>query len=232
MEIFRCIFKKEEDHKSKIQSQAKLWTKQLLDAIAFCHENSIIHCDVKPSNIFLDSNNDLVLGDFGSAKKCSLGSEHRIRNVEKGSIATVCYSAPEVLACLPTFNHAVDIWSCACVCLQLLNATSYPVFRKPNDFVQLDHYFFHFGTPLVEELEPNNYNNYTYLGQSRNQYWSEFKQSSRYGYIEHYDVPKTPLHWIEDNQARDLLLQMFQLNPSKRITAKEALSHIYFKDIE
>jgi serine/threonine protein kinase len=37
----------------------------LIEAVSELHKNKIIHRDIKPENIFIDSNNELVLGDFG-----------------------------------------------------------------------------------------------------------------------------------------------------------------------
>jgi len=37
-------------------------------AIGFCHSKKILHRDIKTSNVFLNSNGTLKLGDFGIAK--------------------------------------------------------------------------------------------------------------------------------------------------------------------
>ncbi len=37
----------------------------LVEAVAYLHENKRVHRDIKPDNIFVDSNGNLVLGDFG-----------------------------------------------------------------------------------------------------------------------------------------------------------------------
>ncbi|MGA2032697.1 MAG: protein kinase, partial [Thermoguttaceae bacterium] len=62
-----------------------------LYALHFLHGNGIIHGDVKPSNILLDQQNRVKLGDFGLARRASS---------EQGSLlkGTTKYMAPEVLS--------------------------------------------------------------------------------------------------------------------------------------
>ncbi len=63
----------------------------MLHALSFLEKNGIVHGDVKPSNLLLDKNHRVKLGDFGIARRmtCDDGS------VVKG---TTKYMAPEVVS--------------------------------------------------------------------------------------------------------------------------------------
>ena len=46
----------------------KHFTSQLLRGIAFCHENRVLHRDLKPQNLLINSRGELKLADFGLAR--------------------------------------------------------------------------------------------------------------------------------------------------------------------
>ncbi len=62
-----------------------------LSALGFLHTNGVIHGDVKPSNMLLDSQGRIKLGDFGLARRASN---------EQGSLlkGTTKYMAPELVS--------------------------------------------------------------------------------------------------------------------------------------
>ena len=57
--------------------------KQLLDALKYLQENSIIHRDIKPDNILIDENNDIKISDFGLA---TLYPDNNPKNIKKDAI--------------------------------------------------------------------------------------------------------------------------------------------------
>lgn len=95
------------------ETKAALYMKQLLSAIAHCHRNGVVHRDVKPENVFLDSRNRVKLGDFGSADW--LGDERSLN----GIVGTPYYVAPEVVMGRD-YNEKVDVWSAGVVLYTML----------------------------------------------------------------------------------------------------------------
>ena len=88
------------------------------NALAFIHERSVVHRDVKPGNIVFDGENRALLADFGSAKVLEAGREAMGGSTQgKG---TPGYSAPEVLAKFPA-TAASDVWSLGVTLLDLVS---------------------------------------------------------------------------------------------------------------
>ena len=56
---------------TEIEVQYYIWN--LIDALQYLHyEKRIVHCDLKPGNIFLTDKLEVKLGDFGLAKRITL----------------------------------------------------------------------------------------------------------------------------------------------------------------
>jgi casein kinase II subunit alpha len=79
--------------------------KQLLESLAVVHDSGLIHRDIKPGNIIVDSNTyDSRLIDFGLAEFYIPGKEYNIR------IATKPFKPPEILINYRKYFQSFDIW--------------------------------------------------------------------------------------------------------------------------
>ncbi|MGC9357884.1 MAG: protein kinase domain-containing protein, partial [Anaerolineae bacterium] len=81
------------EHGSVPESQVKAWGVQLLDALAYCHRRGIIHRDIKPQNVILNPEGEIVLVDFGLVKLWN-PNDPRTRTAIR-SMGTPQYAPPE-----------------------------------------------------------------------------------------------------------------------------------------
>ena len=81
-------------------------------ALEFCTASNIIHCDVKPSNIYTTKWGGYKLGEFSASKKIRDWQEH-------DRIGTLKYMAPEVFSGKP-FSSNIDTYSLGLVMYEML----------------------------------------------------------------------------------------------------------------
>jgi serine/threonine protein kinase len=75
------------------ESQVLTWANQLLEALAYCHRQGVIHRDVKPQNVIIRPDGRAVLVDFGLVKLLDLDDPHT-RTAMRG-MGTPQYAPPE-----------------------------------------------------------------------------------------------------------------------------------------
>jgi len=84
---------------------------ELLDALSAAHNSSVIHRDVKPENIFIETIRDgterVKLLDFGIAKEQNKPSA----TMGEVSIGTPYYMSPEQARATASITYRTDIWS-------------------------------------------------------------------------------------------------------------------------
>eukprot|EP00182_Erythrolobus_australicus_P003336 CAMPEP_0185832958 /NCGR_PEP_ID=MMETSP1353-20130828/2394_1 /TAXON_ID=1077150 /ORGANISM="Erythrolobus australicus, Strain CCMP3124" /LENGTH=462 /DNA_ID=CAMNT_0028531195 /DNA_START=39 /DNA_END=1427 /DNA_ORIENTATION=+ len=89
--------------------------RQLVQGVAYCHEQGIFHRDLKPENILLDANNNVKITDFGMSAMTGLVNEAGNPNhLLYTACGTLYYCAPEILAQSGSgySGDKVDSWSC------------------------------------------------------------------------------------------------------------------------
>ncbi len=103
-----------EDRLSKrISSRTALdYAEQMLSAVAYAHEQGLIHCDIKPDNFILFPGDHLRLTDFGIAKVES-------STLQGSGTGTVGYMAPEQAMGRPTKRS--DVFSLGLIIYRMLS---------------------------------------------------------------------------------------------------------------
>ncbi len=91
------------------------YVKQVASALQYTHNQHLVHRDIKPENMLLDSNNTVLLSDFGIAL---VVQNARGRNDEQKVVGTIAYMAPEQLRGEPC--PASDQYSLAAVIYEWL----------------------------------------------------------------------------------------------------------------
>ncbi|XP_071970317.1 protein kinase C delta type-like [Engystomops pustulosus] len=99
----------------------RFFAAEITCGLQFLHSRGIIHRDIKPDNILMDSAGHLKIADFGLAVMNVFGDQKI-----SGFAGTLQYMAPEILLELP-YNTAVD-WFSAGVVFHLMATGQYPFY--------------------------------------------------------------------------------------------------------
>ncbi|OEU18923.1 kinase-like protein [Fragilariopsis cylindrus CCMP1102] len=77
-------------------NQSEVWrlVRQIVEALVYIHSRRIIHRDLKPGNIFIDSDLNIILGDFGLATRRHEKSNNKITETEYPEMDAI-YNAVE-----------------------------------------------------------------------------------------------------------------------------------------
>lgn len=199
-----------------------LW--QIINGVAYLHENWIMHRDLKPANIMITATGKVKIGDLGLGRLIRdpilpFYSSDRV-------VVTIWYRAPELLLGAHDYTPAIDVWAIGCIYGEMLALS--PLFKGdeikmedkkvvPFQSTQMLRIMELLGTP-TEERWPGlkNYPEYYQLSSFEVRYWNNLLP-------QWYQTVKN-----RDPQGLDLLMKMLQYDPKSRITAKQALEHVFF----
>ncbi|KAF4631020.1 hypothetical protein G7Y89_g7113 [Cudoniella acicularis] len=182
----------------------KAWMGMLTRAIWFCHENFVLHRDIKPNNLLIAADGEVKLADFGLAR--SFSDPYRVMT---SNVITRWYRPPELLFGAKHYSGAVDIWSVGLVFAELVIRT--PYMAGDTEVHQVNLICQAIGTPNEDN-------------------WPGVSKLPEYTVPE----PPNPIrgrdHYLgtfgtAGPEGVDLLMKTLILDPRKRITAREMLEH-------
>lgn len=98
------------------------YVRQIGEALCFVHEKSILHLDIKPSNILIDQKGNAYLIDFGVSKRYDIGEEETsttMLTLSKGFAAIEQYDSEGI----SVFSPHPDVYSLGATMYNLLTGT-------------------------------------------------------------------------------------------------------------
>ncbi|KAF7714492.1 Cyclin-dependent kinase [Penicillium ucsense] len=215
---------------------------QLLNGLLYLHTNWVLHRDLKPANILVTSSGAIRIGDLGLARLFykplnSLFSGDKV-------VVTIWYRAPELLLGSRHYTPAVDMWAVGCIFAELLSLR--PIFK--GEEVKMD------SKKTVPFQRNQMMKIVEILGLPRKETWPGLVAMPEYNQLQSLALHRQPAHfhrghslesWYQSclknggysssskagtpgSDGFDLLSRMLEYDPTRRITAQEALEHPYF----
>jgi len=184
----------------------KAWMGMLTRAVWFCHENFVLHRDIKPNNLLIAANGELKLADFGLARGFADPYQYMTANV-----ITRWYRPPELLFGAKHYSGAVDIWSVGTIFAEIVLRNAYLPGGTELEQVKL----------ICEAIGTPTEDNWPGVTKLRDYAVPSTNPVRGKAYYERNFEILGP-------EGADLLMRTLTLNPNRRITAKEMLQHTYW----
>lgn len=212
---------------------------QLLQGCAYLHKNWIMHRDLKPANIMVTAEGTVKLGDLGLARifrspLVPLWSGDKV-------VVTIWYRAPELLMGARHYTPAIDLWAIGCIFGELLCLR--PMFKGEEtkaDNKKSVPFQKHQMQKIMEVLGVPDARTWPTLGD-----YPDLEREQLKALVAITPKLRSPMglrNWFEQTiraqrfpadrtpgkEAFDLLQRLLDYDPTRRITAAQALEHAYF----
>ncbi|XP_023916907.1 probable serine/threonine-protein kinase At1g09600 [Quercus suber] len=185
------------------EAQIKCFMQQLLCGLDHCHSHGILHRDIKGSNLLIDQNGNLKIGDFG------LATFFNQKQPLTSRVVTLWYRPPELLLGATDYGVSVDLWSTGCILAELFAGK--PIMPGRTEVEQLHKIFKLCGSPSEE-----------YWKKSKLPHATIFKPQHPYKRIVAETFKDFP------TSALALLEVLLAIEPEGRGTASSALQSEFF----
>ncbi|TRY79429.1 hypothetical protein TCAL_10766 [Tigriopus californicus] len=220
-----------------LPAEVKCLMTQLLSAIAYLHDNWILHRDLKTSNLLLSHNGIVKVGDFGLARE--YGSPLKPYT---SIVVTLWYRSPELLLGQKEYSTYVDVWSLGCIFGELLHME--PLFPGKSDQDQLNRIFKLLGTlfltvtfyfRLIDGSNVCVCPFHRSAGTPSEKIWTGYNKLPAVQKVKFVDYPishlrnKFPSSMLSD-AGLALMKKLLTYDPKKRISCEEALMAEYFQE--
>jgi cyclin-dependent kinase 7 len=206
-------------------AQVKAYLKMLLQGVQELHSRGVLHRDLKPNNLLLSKTQHCAkITDFGMAtfvEKVEDEEDGHDTDVDDAAaekkkprrsvqVVTRAYRAPELFFGEERYGFEVDMWSVGCIFAEMLLRR--PLADGASDIDQLSKIFAALGSPSENGWDEA----------SELPFFLRFKDTHPTPLAEQFSMLSTA--------GVDLLSQMLQLNPNKRISVSKALEHEFFRE--
>ncbi|KAJ3011311.1 Mitogen-activated protein kinase [Thoreauomyces humboldtii] len=181
---------------------------QICRGLKYIHSANVLHRDLKPGNLLVNSDCELKICDFGLAR----GLSDTQTGFMTEYVATRWYRAPEIMLSFKSYTKAIDMWSVGCIFAELYGGK--PLFKGRDYVDQLNQILSILGTPDDATLRR--------IGSERAQLYIRSLPRMK-------KIPWAQLYPKAGPAALDLLEKLLTFDPAARITVEEALAHPYLE---
>lgn len=200
--------------------------KQALRGVKFCHDNGVIHADIKEEN-FLIKNGVVKLCDFDVSREVNIHDSNGLINTED-NVNDRRYLPLELLLHTPKMGYAVDMYAMGCILIKMFSGgcrvqtdehgVRTALYESTNWQRQLEIIHCHSG-PIDDWYFANGLNKYRLVNPVN--YGEKYKLEAM-GFDAFFN-------FLPDNRLlTDLMKRMINSDQVLRISAHAALNHSFF----
>jgi len=184
---------------------------QILKCLKYLHSAEIVHRDLKPANILIDAECNVKVADFGLARSIQAFDDESAP-VMTDYVATRWYRAPEIVLGSCQYSKAVDMWSVGCILGELIVGKA--IYPGKSTINQVELIIQLLGKPTPRELDTINAATDFSIIES-------MSAKKKYSFSQFFKGAS--------KEALDFLRRTLIFDPSKRLSAEQALKHPFVR---